>query len=142
MSTSVPGAPTATLIGKEVATLLAREIATALHKAPTFLGGTASEGFALSIGNDTLSSAVQVKVTSQDVTSPSVTAALSKEIVALLKTDPIASAVFADAAKTGAQLTLTRDPVSLQGSSASITLSDATKITFQSVEQLAPKHFG
>ena len=142
MSVSIPGSNSAVTIGKEVATLLAREIATALHNTPTFLGGTASEGFALTIGNDTLTSAVHVAITAAEVGSSSVTSALSKEIYAFLKTDPVASAVFADAAKTGAQLTLTRDPTSLQGSSASITLPDSTKITFHTVEQLSPKHFG
>ena len=142
MSMTINGSNSATTIGKEVSTLLAREIARALHHTPTFLGGTASEGFSLSIGNDTLSSAVHVAITGSEVTSPSVTSALSKEIYSFLKTDPVATAVFKDAAKTGAQLTLTRDPTSLQGSGGSITLPDSTKITFQSVEQLSPKHFG
>ncbi len=142
MTMTVGGSSSATTIGKEVATLLAREIAAALHHTPTFLGGTASEGFALSIGNDTLSSAVHVSITGAEVTSPSVTSALSKEIYSFLKTDPIASALFKGAASTGVQLSLTRDPATVQGSSASITLPDATKITFQSVEQLSPKHFG
>ena len=142
MSVTIPGSSSATTIGKEVATLLAREIAKALHHTPTFLGGTGSEGFALSIGNDTLSSAVHVSISGSEATSPSVTSALSKEIYSFLKTDPVAASVFEASAKTGAQLTLTRDPVALQGSSASITLPDATKITFQSVEQLSPKHFG
>ncbi len=140
MPTTVHGANAIT-IGKDVATLLAREIATALHHAPTFLGGTASEGFAISIGNDTLSSAVHVAITGSEVAPASVTSALSKEIYSFLKTDPLAAGVFQYAAKTGAQLSLTRDPVTLQGSGASITLSDATKITFQSVDHLAPKHF-
>ena len=130
------------VIGKEVATLLAREIATALHNTPKSKGGLASEGYGLTIGNDTLTSAVHLQITASEASSPSVTAALSKEIVAFLKTDPIASAIFSEVAKTGAQLTLTRDPVSLAGTSASITLSDATKITFHTVEQLSPKHFG
>lgn len=142
MSTTIPGSSSATTIGKEVATLLAREIAKALHHTPAFLGGTASEGFSLSIGNDTLSSAVHVAVSGSEVTSPSVTSALSKEIYSFLKTDPIATALFKGAASTGAQLTLTRDPTSLQGAGSSITLSDATKITFQNVEHLSPKHFG
>ncbi len=140
MATTVSGS-NATMIGKEVATLLAREIAQALHHTPSFLGGTASEGFALSIGNDTLSSAVHVAITGAELASPSVTSALSKDIYSFLKTDPVAAAMFKDAAQTGAQLSLTRDPAALQGSSASITLSDATKITFQSVDQLSPKHF-
>ena len=140
MSTTVQGS-NATTIGKDVATLLAREIAQALHHTPSFIGGIASEGFALSIGNDTLSSAVHMSMSTAEVASPSVTSALSKDIYNFLKSDPIASAVFKDAAKTGAQLALTRDPVSLQGSGASITLPDATKITFQNVDQLSPKHF-
>ena len=142
MSTTIQGSNSAVTIGKEVATLLAREIAQALPPTPSFAGGTASEGFALSIGNDTLSSAVHVTLSATEAASPSVTSALSKEIYNFLKADPIASAVFADVAKTGVQLSLTRDPTALQGSGASVTLPDATKITFHSIEQLSPKHFG
>ena len=142
MPTTLSGAASATTIGKEVAALLAREIAHALHHTPSFMGGSALEKFSLALGNSSLGGSVHLPISSSDVTSPSVTAALGQEIYSLLRSEPSLAAVFKDAAKTGADITLTRDPVSLKGSGTAITLSDATKITFHSVDQLSPKHLG
>ncbi len=142
MPVTMSGAASATTIGKEVATFLAREIAHAIHQAPSFMGGSAVETFSLAIGNTSLGGSVHLPISNSEATAPSVAAALGKEIYSLLKSEPMMAAAFKDAAKVGGVVTLTRDPVSLKGSGTAITLSDATKITFHSVDQLSPKHFG
>ena len=137
MSTTV-GSGSATMLGKEVSHLLAREIAKAIHATPGFLGGYVTEGFKLTVGNESLTGSVSLNVTKSEVTSSSIGSALSKEIYSFLKSDPSATALLKDAAKTGADLTLTRDIPKL-GSAHTVTLSDATKITFQGLESMT-KH--
>ena len=136
MPPTVQGA-TATTIGKEVATRLVREIATAPHDAPT--SSAASPQKALLLGRQRHAEQRRARRDHRAEMAPaSVTSALREDIYSFLKTDPLAAGVFEDAAKAGAQLSLTRDPVKLQSSGASITV---TKTTFQSIDQLPAKHF-